>query len=81
MLDSALSHPILETGSDGTIVSAVQTALNKLGYMDKITGYFGSETKNAIENFQKNNNLSVDGIIGSGTWGALLNGNPVAANS
>ncbi|RXI73901.1 peptidoglycan recognition protein family protein [Clostridium tetani] len=36
-------------------------------------GYFGDATLNAIKNFQRDNGISVDGIVGRDTWGRLFN--------
>lgn len=36
-----------------------------------LDGDFGTQTFNAVECFQSNNSLSVDGIVGPQTWGAL----------
>lgn len=48
-------------------VKQMQKMLIKLGYScgaDGADGYFGKNTKNALKNFQKDNNLEVDGIYG-----------------
>ena len=34
-------------------------------------GKFGSKTQSAVRDYQKKNGLSVDGIVGSNTWGSL----------
>lgn len=36
-----------------------------------VDGKFGSKTQAAVKDYQKKNNLSVDGIVGNATWGAL----------
>lgn len=58
-------------GISGTDVEELQTRLWDLGYLDKATGYFGSETKAAVLKFQERNGLSVDGTIGEQTREAL----------
>ncbi|MCD3351776.1 N-acetylmuramoyl-L-alanine amidase [Clostridium botulinum] len=55
----------------GDDVKLVQTYLNKQGYYCNIDGWYGSNTKKAIMNFQNRNGLSVDGIVGNNTWDAL----------
>jgi peptidoglycan hydrolase-like protein with peptidoglycan-binding domain len=35
-------------------------------------GVFGPKTNDAIREFQRNNGLQVDGIVGRNTWKALL---------
>jgi len=36
-------------------------------------GSFGAATEKAVKEFQKQNGLVVDGIVGEKTWGSLLN--------
>ncbi len=53
-------------------VKAVQEALNELGYDCGIAdGIYGKKTKAALKEFQKNNDLTVDGIIGKQVKKAL----------
>jgi peptidoglycan hydrolase-like protein with peptidoglycan-binding domain len=50
----------------------IQTALKNAGFYDgEIDGKIGPKTRNAIMEFQKKNNLEVDGIIGQKTWEVL----------
>lgn len=49
-------------GSKGEVVKQVQKVLHL--YPD---GIFGKLTEQAVKNFQKNNNLTVDGIVGPAT--------------
>ena len=50
----------------------IQTALKNAGlYQGSIDGKLGPASKRAIEAFQKNNGLKVDGKVGSKTWAAL----------
>lgn len=59
-------------GSRGDEVTQIQTKLSELGYYNgKIDGIFGSGTKSAVINFQKDNGLNPDGIAGSKTLEAL----------
>lgn len=47
----------------------VQTALQGAGYYSgNIDGKIGGQTIEAIKQFQKDNNLKVDGIVGANTW-------------
>lgn len=65
---SALS----KIGSRGEEVKKIQTALRNLGYFDsKIDGIYGTITKKAVERFQKDYGLTVDGIAGKNTLKAL----------
>ncbi len=59
-------------GSQGDEVKELQTQLNKNGYNLSVDGKFGPETQKAVKAYQKAKGLSVDGVVGSNTWGALL---------
>lgn len=63
-------------GSRGEEVREIQTRLAALGYYKgTIDGIYGSGTKNAVIQFQKDNGLSADGIVGEKTLAALnING-------
>lgn len=63
---------ILKLESEGEKVEKVQQRLKDLGYFDEdITGYFGTVTESAVKKFQQRNDLTDDGIVGSGTLKAL----------
>lgn len=50
----------------------IQIALKNAGfYTGDIDGKIGAKTRNAIMEFQKQNDLKVDGIVGKSTWEAL----------
>lgn len=50
----------------------IQALLKKIGYdPGPIDGIFGQKTEQAVMQFQKDNGLTPDGIIGSNTYGAL----------
>ncbi len=61
----------LKLGMEGKDVERVQTLLKKLGYMSNVTGYFGSQTEDAVKAFQKRNDLGADGIVGKSTMNKL----------
>lgn len=69
----ASAATLLKHGSSGSEVKAIQTELLNLGFFnyDKITGYYGSITKEAVKRFQKANGLYADGIVGEKTYKAL----------
>ncbi|MDF2985116.1 MAG: putative peptidoglycan-binding protein [Eubacterium sp.] len=62
----------IKTGDRGSDVENIQTYLKKLMYLSSVTGYFGSDTHDAVVNFQKRNGLSADGKVGSQTINKLL---------
>lgn len=63
---------VLEEKDENAEVTKVQERLEELGYLDKVTGYYGTDTKAAVEAFQKNNDLDVDGRVGPATMEALM---------
>ena len=58
-------------GSQGSDVTELQKLLNQNGYTLDVDGIFGDKTQAAVKDYQKKNNLAVDGIVGTNTWGAL----------
>ena len=66
------TKPTLRTGSRGEDVRILQENLRQLGFLnDTADGIFGTNTNAAVRNFQKAQGLSVDGVVGAGTWAAL----------
>ena len=62
----------LRIGSIGPLVEFLQNILKILGiYTGNIDGIFGKKLKNAVIQFQKQNRLAEDGIVGTRTWIAL----------
>lgn len=67
-LSTSSAYSLSKIGSQGEEVKQIQTKLKELGYFDdKIDGIYGSKTKNAVVQFQKDNNLTTDGIVGTKT--------------
>lgn len=63
---------LMKLGSSGDNVVTLQKELVNLGYtVGPIDGIFGSKTFSAVENFQQNDHLQVDGIVGPLTQSAL----------
>lgn len=59
-------------GSTGSTVTYIQTALTAMGYYDRqITGHYGRYTKDAVRAFQRDNNLTADGVCGAITLAAI----------
>lgn len=54
----------LKNGSEGAFVTALQSALEELGYLEEedVDGKFGVKTEEALKLFQKRNGLAQDGI-------------------
>ena len=71
----------LNTGSTGSDVTSLQTALKNLSYTVDVTGTYDTATKTAVKAFQKANGLTVDGVAGKLTQARLYAGNAVAATS
>ncbi|MDP4146530.1 MAG: N-acetylmuramoyl-L-alanine amidase [Bacillota bacterium] len=59
--------PLIKQGAEGNITKWVQGRLGVTA-----DGMFGSETKQAVINFQRTHGFTMDGIIGENTWKALL---------
>ena len=73
----------LFSGSQGSSVSELQDLLNNNGYQLDTDGIFGPQTEQAVKDYQQNNGLTVDGIVGDETWGSLTNSGaaPAAGNN
>lgn len=66
------AYPLLKRGYSDSYVKFLQQLLESyLIPVGTIDGIFGSRTENAVKQFQQENNLSVDGIVGKNTWNAL----------
>lgn len=67
------SYPTIKQGSKNKYVGILQQKLNELGYdCGKADSIFGAKTKKALERFQFQRGLVVDGICGKNTWKELL---------
>lgn len=65
---AASTSALLKIGSRGDAVSEVQQELLERGYFNhSVTGYYGTITKAAVIEFQKDNKILVDGIVGPQT--------------
>ena len=65
-----MEYTTLRYGSSGDEVKKLQ---QKLGISDD--GIYGSQTQKAVENYQRQNGLQVDGIAGNETLGHMYGGN------
>ena len=59
----------IQKGSQGDDTKKWQEYLNTHGYGLSVDGDFGDKTYNATIDWQKNNGLTADGIVGDLTWG------------
>lgn len=63
---------ILRLGLRGSDVMELQALLRKIGYNPgAVDGVFGSLTDQAVRQFQRNNGLTPDGVVGPNTYNAL----------
>ncbi len=72
----------LEYEDDNDNVKAMQQRLFDLGYIDdeeNITGYYGDVSKQAVSDFQKNNNIKETGTADNETLVAMFNSDAVKA--
>ena len=68
---SSGSYDTLSKGDKGTAVVEMQEKLKKLGYLSEVTGEFDTATVEAVKNFQRRNNLTVNGKANSSTLSKL----------
>ena len=70
----------MRKGSSGSSVRTVQQRLKTLGYYTgSVDGSFGTATENAVKAFQRANNLTVDGKVGTETLRKMNSSSAVAA--
>jgi len=70
--DQTGNRPVLQEGSAGMFVRDLQTRMNDLRYFSgNVDGRFGERTDASVRAFQKVHGLTVDGVVGLGTWMAL----------
>ena len=73
----------INRGHQGNVVKKLQNLLIKAGYEDMLSGFYsnnsgasdgiyGDDTKLTVEEFQKDNGISVDGVVGSNTLNLLI---------
>jgi peptidoglycan hydrolase-like protein with peptidoglycan-binding domain len=76
-VDRSIASKMLTEGAYGPAVAELQTHLRQLGYVDAqgrplaTDNHFGANTRRAVEAFQRDHGLSVDGVAGPNTWTAL----------
>lgn len=74
LAEAAASTKIWRKGYKGDDFKPIQQKLIdlKLLKIKSPTGYFGDKTEAAVREFQKNNRLNIDGVIGSSTYSMLM---------
>ena len=75
--DTEPAPEYLRLGVRHEIIKRLQERLMELGFMDndEPTDYFGEATESAVKNFQRQNDLEQDGIVGDSTWDAIMDPN------
>ena len=76
----ACRDSVVRFGDRGPVVEFLQTQLDKDGHRltrnrkpgAGIDGVFGKMTDRAVRQFQRDEDLSIDGVVGPATWNALL---------
>ncbi|MEJ6950049.1 cell wall hydrolase [Natronospora cellulosivora (SeqCode)] len=67
-----LGERVLRRGDEGADVAILQQKLRGIGlYEDRVDGLYGANTKQAVRNLQRKNNLTVDGVAGPKTLAVL----------
>lgn len=82
--ESYTNKPLVYKGNTGETVKYIQNKLIIKGYFVGRTGadgIFGFQTEKAVRQFQIDNSLSADGIIGSLTWEKLEDSTIVISSS
>lgn len=73
----ATELPTLKQGArDKGAVQSLQRELNQEGYHLPVDGSFGPKTKEAVVQFQREQGLAPDGVVGARTWEKLLDDTP-----
>lgn len=65
-------HLLKIGSSDPANVRALQQRLHDLGYGIVVDGGFGPQTDGIVRDFQRDQSIAVDGVVGPGTWGRLF---------
>lgn len=69
---------MLREGNQNAQVETLQTLLNARGFEGEdgqpldVDGIFGNNTDYAVREFQRDENLDDDGIVGFNTWSRIL---------
>ena len=78
----AFASPSLSKNDKGKDVLTLQKKLYVIGYeITELDGEFGDETQKAVEAFQRDQKITVTGIVTNATWRALKKAKPVKGRS
>ena len=66
------NYPLVRRGSRGNFVTLAQFILVRYGADIQPDGVFGALTENAVRDFQRENGLTDDGVVGANTWRTML---------
>jgi len=70
--EKTIEAAVYNVGSSGTRVEQIQRRLAEYGYYTgSVDGVYGQGTFDAVKNFQRNNGLVPDGVVGDTTLAAL----------
>jgi peptidoglycan hydrolase-like protein with peptidoglycan-binding domain len=72
MSDPIQPFPLVKEGDKNHPVETLQYLLRAHGNLVIVDGIFGVKTDAAVRNFQGSKGLTVDGLVGAHTWGAVL---------
>lgn len=74
----SFASPSLSKNDKGKDVLTLQKKLYVIGYeITELDGEFGDETKKAVEAFQRDQKITVTGVVTNSTWRALKKAKPV----
>ena len=78
---SDISFSSMEEDQAGTGVTILQEQLVDLGYLDSVTGLFGTETVSAFSEFQRRNNLPAGGVLTEQAFNLLFSTDAIPSES
>jgi peptidoglycan hydrolase-like protein with peptidoglycan-binding domain len=66
------SEPVLRIGSTGLPVRRAQKRISLVGFdVGGVDGRYGPKTEAAVKDLQQRSQVTVDGVVGSQTWGII----------
>ena len=82
-VSTASSRVVLELGSHGALVTALQRRLNDVLPFTHIAvdGIYGPVTRGAVVNFQRQHNLDATGAVDVRTWASMFNAPVIVMNA